>query len=66
MLHEHLPGQTCRALAEARLWMSFEVQVGCSGHNPWLPLRAMSGDLGSLHTVNVGWALDESAVPHLS
>ncbi|CAJ1451100.1 unnamed protein product, partial [Effrenium voratum] len=27
------------------------------GRNPRLPLRAISGDLGSLHTVNVGWAL---------
>ncbi|CAE7481164.1 unnamed protein product [Symbiodinium microadriaticum] len=27
---------------------------GQTCHNPWLPLRAMSGDLGSLHTVNVG------------
>lgn len=51
-------------LEDRRFWRGLNLTTPCpklpdslkgqTCRNPWLPLRAVSGDLGSLHTVNVG------------
>ena len=41
----------------ARLSGECLCKKGETCRNPWLPLRAVSGDLGSLHTVNVSYDL---------